>query len=316
MSRDADPEIEAVAAVAQRLSVLLAAGVSPASALANLAALRVQPGRVGSARRRLLRAMAEEAARGGDVPAAIRTASTADPAAWAALAAAWRVAAETGAPVATSFAALAEGMRELGQARRDVAVALAGPRSAGTVVGLLPLVALLFGTALGFDSFGVLFGTVPGLVCLALGSGLTVLARWWTRALVRRATPTDPAPGLALDLLAVALSGGVSVQRARACVSAALADARLPDGGHGTADEVLELAVRAGVPAAALLRSEAALARRRARSEGQRAAATLSVTLMLPLGVCILPAFMLLGVAPMVIAVLGSTLGAGGVSFG
>ncbi|NQX27267.1 type II secretion system F family protein [Microbacteriaceae bacterium VKM Ac-2854] len=316
MSRDEDPEIEAVAAVAQRLSVLLSAGVSPASALANLAALRAEPGRAAAARRRMVRGMAEEAARGGDVPAAIRATASVDPTAWAALAAAWRVAAETGAPVAASFAALSEGMRELGQARRDVAVALAGPRSAGTVVGLLPVVALVFGAALGFDSFGVLFGTVPGLVCLGLGAGLTGLARWWTRVLVRRATPVDPAPGLALDLLAVALSGGVSVQRARDCVSAALADAGLAEAETNAADEVLELAVRAGVPAAALLRSEAALARRRARSEGQRAAAALSVTLMLPLGVCILPAFMLLGVAPMVIAVLGSTLGAGGVSFG
>lgn len=316
MSRDADPEIEAVAAVAQRLSVLLAAGVSPASALAHLAALRVEPGRTGSSRRRMLRGMAEQAACGGDVPAAMRAAQVGDRPAWAALAAAWRVAGETGAPVATSLGALADGMRELGQARRDVAVALAGPRSAGRVVGLLPIVALGFGAVLGFDSFGVLFGTVAGLVCLGLGAGLTALAWWWTRALVRRATPIDPAPGLGLDLLAVALSGGVSVQRARACVSAALADEGLPAAAEGAVEEVLELAVRAGVPAAALLRSEAALARRRARSEGQRAAAALSVTLMLPLGVCILPAFMLLGVAPMVIAVLTSTLGAGGVTLG
>jgi tight adherence protein B len=62
------------------------------------------------------------------------------------------------------------------------------------------------------------------------------------------------------------------------------------------------------VPAAALLRSEAEEARREARSAGQAAAARLAVTLMLPLGLCILPAFMLLGVAPLLIAIVGSTV--------
>lgn len=319
--RSADPEIEMVAAVAQRLSVLLTAGVSPASALSHIAALRPEPGLRGRAaataarRRRMLRTIAEEAGRGGDVAAAIVAAASGgseEARAWSALAAAWRVAAVTGAPIAASLGGLAEAMRELGQARRDVEVALSGPRSAGNVVSLLPAVALLFGLLLGFDTIGILLGTVPGLICLVLGAGLTALSRWWTASLVRRATPEDPAPGLALELLAVALSGGVSAERADAGVVAAMQEFGLVGARTEAADEILELSVRAGVPAARLLTSEAALARRRARSAGQRAAASLSVTLMLPLGVCILPAFMLLGVAPMVIAVLSSTLGAAG----
>ena len=72
-------------------------------------------------------------------------------------------------------------------------------------------------------------------------------------------------------------------------------------------DEVLDLSRRAGVPAAALLRSEAEQARRTARSDAEEKAARLAVTLMLPLGLCILPAFMLLGVAPLMIAVISST---------
>jgi tight adherence protein B len=56
------------------------------------------------------------------------------------------------------------------------------------------------------------------------------------------------------------------------------------------------------------LRAEANEARRAARSVGERKAATLAVTLMLPLGLCILPAFMVLGVAPLLIAVISSTV--------
>ena len=40
----------------------------------------------------------------------------------------------------------------------------------------------------------------------------------------------------------------------------------------------------------------------------QDAAAVLAVRLMIPLGVCVLPAFMALGVAPLLIAVISSTV--------
>jgi len=79
---------------------------------------------------------------------------------------------------------------------------------------------------------------------------------------------------------------------------------------RGRAEEVLEFAAAAGVPAAGLLRSEARLVRRRARARAARTTAVLGVQLMLPLGACILPAFFLVGVVPLVAAILRSTLGA------
>ncbi|MBF4462864.1 MULTISPECIES: type II secretion system F family protein [unclassified Rathayibacter] len=329
--------LDEVAAVVQRLSVLLAAGVAPASALAHLAAV-VGPGAAAARRRRLLRAVAVEAGRGRDVTEAILRGAPAarlgtprgvwrtipvrrrrfvgassrgdeEAGAWAALAAAWRVASDSGAPVAAALAELAESMRELARARRDIDVALAGPAATGRVVGALPIVALGFGGLLGFDVIGVLTGTLPGVVCLAGGLMLMATAQLWTRRLVRGASPTDPAPGLALDLLAVALAGGSSVGGARDRVLAALDDCGLA-AGVGTldaAEAVLGLSSAAGVPAGRLLRSEAALTRVRAASAARERAARLGVTLMLPLGVCVLPSFLLLGVAPMVIAVLFST---------
>lgn len=46
-----------------------------------------------------------------------------------------------------------------------------------------------------------------------------------------------------------------------------------------------------------------------ARADAQERAAALSVRLMLPLGLCVLPAFMALGVLPLLIAVVSSTVG-------
>ncbi|AZZ49445.1 hypothetical protein C1O28_09765 [Rathayibacter rathayi] len=62
--------LDEVAAVVHRLAVLLAAGVAPSSALRHLAAAEGAD-RGDARRRRLLRAVSEEAARGGDVTAAL-----------------------------------------------------------------------------------------------------------------------------------------------------------------------------------------------------------------------------------------------------
>ncbi|TCL81409.1 MULTISPECIES: type II secretion system F family protein [unclassified Rathayibacter] len=328
--------VDEVAAVVHRLSVLLAAGVAPASALAHLAASDDSEAAGAARRRRLLRAVAVDAARGGDVTVALLAGVPAsrrerrgtgeraprrreiaargsrdrgEETAWAALAACWRVAADSGAPIAAALGELADSLRELGRARRDIEVALAGPLATSRVVGGLPLVALGFGTLLGFDVLGVLIGTVPGLACLVGGLGLMLGAVAWTRRLVRGAGPGDPAPGLALDLLAVALAGGGSIGGGRERVLAALAECGLASGppALAAAEPVLALSSAAGVPAGRLLRSEAALARVRAASEARERAARLGVTLLLPLGVCVLPAFLLLGVAPMMISVLLST---------
>ncbi|MDO3696853.1 pilus assembly protein TadB, partial [Curtobacterium flaccumfaciens] len=73
--------------------------------------------------------------------------------------------------------------------------------------------------------------------------------------------------------------------------------------------EVLDLARRAGVPAAGLLRRAAEDVRDEAAADGLVAAERLAVRLVLPLGVCILPAFVFVGVVPVVVGVLSSTVG-------
>jgi tight adherence protein B len=73
-------------------------------------------------------------------------------------------------------------------------------------------------------------------------------------------------------------------------------------------DAVLALSQRAGVPAAELLRAEADEARADARADAQAAAARLGVRLMLPLGLCVLPSFMVLGVLPLIVSIVSATV--------
>jgi tight adherence protein B len=296
-----DPRLSAVAAMVQRLSVLLAAGVTPAAAWGYLEDSTV------------VAAVVKRSAHGTPVANALVAALPAVPdaerPAWRALAAAWFAATEAGAPLASSLREFASSLRALADAQREISVALSAPVATARLVMVLPAVGVLFGLAMGFDTLGILFTTVPGLVCLVLGCGLLGLAFAWNRRLVASARPRELAPGLRFELMAIAVSGGTSLDRAAGSVRRALDAAGIDAGADIPAvDAVLDLSRRAGVPAGDLLRSEAEEARRAARAAAAAAASVLGVKLMLPLGLCILPAFMLLGVAPLLLAVITSTV--------
>ncbi|HXH33641.1 MAG TPA: type II secretion system F family protein [Plantibacter sp.] len=316
-----------VARTTRRLAVLLGAGVAPASAWVHLAeeasadrtrALAgdapVPVGAVdvdGEREVGMLLEVAAAAVHGGDVAAAIDELARQESGrgvrtAWAGLAAAWQVASLTGAPLGVCLRDLAGSLRELDRIGRDVGTALAGPAATARLVLWLPLVAVVLGMALGFDTVRTLVATVPGLCCLVLGAAFLVAGGRWSAALTARAARRDPAPGLSLDLVAVAMAGGGAASVARRVVEEACERFDVPHDDQSIG-RVLALSASAGIPAGELLRSEADQCRDQARSDGERAAAVLATRLMIPLGVCILPAFLLVGVAPLLLSVVTST---------
>lgn len=279
-----DQDAADAAATVQRLAVLLEAGVSPASAWGYAA----EDGDPVAAR------VAAEV----DAGVAPAVALTGLPGAWREVAVAWRVAETVGAPLAPSLRRFADALRDAQQSRDDVAVALADPAATAKLVAWLPLVAIALGIALGFDVVATLSNPL-GIACVVGGVALMLAARGWTRSLVRRAQPGEDIVGLQGDVVAIALTGGVSIERALSVVADAGGGAPEPE-----TERVLALSRRAGAPAVDLLRAAAADARRRTRTEGRVRAARLGARLLLPLGVCTLPAFLMLGVGPMLLSVL------------
>ncbi len=316
-SRRAAPESAETAEVVLQLAVLLQAGVSPERAWRHLA-------RAGDPMAERVVASIE---RGMPLAQALAGAASGS---WAEVAVAWKVAAVVGAPLAECLRGLAVALRDAQEAADDVRIAFAEPAATARLMSWLPLVAVGLGAALGFDTLGTLLTNPLGLACLGGGVALLVAARRWTGRLVRTAQAAGGVPGLDAELIAIALSGGVSIERARAVVGDARrlgrsrperADplgataARLPGArGRGAeepqatddVDAVLALSSAAGVPAVELLRASAAHARHRARVAGRLRAARLSSRLLIPLGVCTLPAFLLLGVAPMLLSVMST----------
>ncbi|QVG65027.1 type II secretion system F family protein [Curtobacterium flaccumfaciens pv. flaccumfaciens] len=220
-----------------------------------------------------------------------------------------RVADRTGAPVAETLRGLAGALRRAAASDRAIRVALAGPRTSARVVLALPLFGLGLGAAWGAGAVEVLVGSPAGWACSCTAAALVLAGRRWTARLVRSATPDGRVPGVLLDAWAVAVAGGGSWSTAGQAVAEASAGAAPPAGDVHRLREVLDLARRAGVPAAGLLRRAAEDVRDEAAADGLVAAERLAVRLVLPLGVCILPAFVLVGVVPVVVGVLSSTVG-------
>lgn len=321
------------AVLVERLAVLIGAGVAPARAWGHVGAVE-PPGAI----RRLAEAVALDGGDGVAVSTSLVSwldtrpfEGAQDPdghdRTWRQVACAWRVAETSGAPMADCLHSLVSALRAADEARRDVQVALSGPRATANVVLALPPVGLLFSLGLGFDTGAVLVGTPIGWACVGVAGGLVLVARRWNARLVRGALPSSRVPGLRPELLAVALSGGASWSAGLATVDEAIVSCGIeaavtePPGGAGPVGEsadrverrrseaVLDLSRRAGAPAGLLLRSEARELRLEARTAAQAAAGRLGVTLMLPLGVCILPAFLVIGVVPLVVSLVSSTAG-------
>ncbi|WP_400994298.1 type II secretion system F family protein [Agromyces sp. GXQ0307] len=317
-SADASAGPDRVAGVAERLAALLSAGLAPATAWTALdtpteaGGDRPRADPVDVADSAVIASAARAAVDGAPVAAAIeaaRAANTGASAAWNVLAAAWAVADASGAPLARCLVLLGGMLRDEAQLRREAAALLAGPAASARLVAALPLIAVAFGALLGFDTLGVLVGGPVGLACLVVGSALLWAGARWNRALVRRAAVEQPEAGLELELLAMAVSSGTSVSRAQRIVREALAQHLSASPAPSAARSAIALAERAGAPVADLLRAEAARLRGASRAEGAARAARLGVQLMLPLGCCVLPAFVLLGVVPLMISVVTGTLG-------
>ena len=248
-----------------------------------------------------------------------------------------RMSESAGAPLATSLERAAEHAEERIDALLGRQSALAAPRATGRILSWLPLLGLGLGVLMGSDPVGVLTGSVLGALTGLLGLGLAFAGRRWTAALVHRAEvesaasngaeqtsnmpPVDTA--LVLELLAAQLRAGLA-PLAAALNSRALHTVcqRLQMGSNwgsawsgsaagtfGELRDALAPAYTGGAPSTALLLSLADAHRLSERRASERAAGKLSVALVVPLGLCSLPAFICLGIVPILISLLPTLTG-------
>ncbi len=121
---------------------------------------------------------------GGDVPGALELAAESPGAAGLrALAAAWRVAEESGAAFAALTERLADSLRADEAIHRQTEASLAGARSTARILAALPVFGIALGYSLGANPLTFLTATPTGWLCLTTGLTLTALGLHWTTRL-------------------------------------------------------------------------------------------------------------------------------------
>lgn len=246
----------------------------------------------------------------GSEPAAALAQEPGD--AWRVIAVSWAIAERSGAPAAEAIERMSDALARLEALRRRRSVLLASPRSSMVLICALPAVTVVFGELFGLRVVEELL-TPVGLVLAAVGLGFLGFGILWGGIMIRAVARNDHVAGFELDLMHIALSGGTSVERAARRVVDAVAVYRARwvdlDGflRGGRVDQALLVAKQAGVPVGAMLMREAESLRDESFATLERDAETLGVRILLPLGLCILPSFLAIGVVPVVLSMLAMT---------
>jgi tight adherence protein B len=102
------------------------------------------------------------------------------------LAATWQVAHDTGSGLAAAIGQAAEAIRGDRRTARLVAAELAAAHATARMLAVLPVGVLLLGMGVGGDPVGFLTGSTAGVVCLAVGLGLSFAGLLWLERIADR----------------------------------------------------------------------------------------------------------------------------------
>lgn len=287
------------AAFAYRVASLLRGGVHTTRTIETLAA---EESLIGDVACRLQ----DRTARGLNISDGITAESTP---AWRVLAAAWAVAEACGAPFAESLERISTALTSLEALGQRRGVLLAGPRSTVLLVSMLPLLAFVVGEVMGLSALQQLL-SAQGLPFIVIGVVFLAAGLGWAFTMIRTLERQDQVSGIELDLLWIAVSGGHTPETALRlvadCVDRVGAEwVPLDTLANGSeAKRVLEIGRNTGAPVRALLISEAQTLRATSLAQLERSAERLGVKVLLPLGLCILPAFIMIGVIPVMMSMM------------
>jgi len=183
------------------------------------------------------------------------------------------------------------------------------PKATARLVLWLPIGAALFGQLLGFESISVFFESLLALSALLVGLMLLVAAQVWSSRILSTANQLQVTEEIVLDAIALCLNAGLSEQLATDICVKNFADYFGHEPGEQIRNEIRELSAfseSTGAPIAKLFRNRAEVLRRSKAHQQSELLERISIRLLAPLAIFVLPAFVLIAVLPISIALLTS----------
>jgi tight adherence protein B len=221
----------------------------------------------------------------------------------------WSLAQQLGGPVALALNRIVEVFERNDKNAKEVELAFAGPQSTSKLVMGLPVVALVLAQLTGMNPFGAIVGSLLGMLSVCLGSGLLVAGHYWTKRLLAKAVPVTLDPGAYLDCVLIGLQAGLPLDAARETAEQnfnRVLAAKVSAQDILVLDEAAELSRTTGAALTQIILSSADRVREELRYQTSNQITRLGVKLMIPLGVAVLPAFILLSIVPIAISLLSN----------
>lgn len=171
----------------------------------------------------------------------------------------------------------------------EVSQAGAVPLQTRKLLLWLPGLSIVIGQLSGFGTFSALF-TPVGLIAALVAAGLILIGIKWSSRMVSELKKPVTHPGFNLMRLGLAIHSGQSL---------ALVEPEI----RASAQDLIELAKRTGAPLSNLIESEIQSRTTLAQLEAMTRAKQLSVQLLVPMGLTVLPAFFILTIVPMFLGI-------------
>jgi tight adherence protein B len=191
--------------------------------------------------------------------------------------------------------------------RRRVELANASPKATVRLVLWLPIAALVLGQLAGQGTIAVLFRSPQALVSVLIGGMLLAAGSYWSARMLRSARAEQNDQAIFLDAIAIGLTAGIPTKQA---IDLASADYSPENNLQNELQELLDLSSQTGAALGKLLTEKADVIRSETNYKKSLALEKLSVRLMIPLGVSVLPAFALIAVVPLALSFLVQNKGA------
>ena len=226
----------------------------------------------------------------------------------------WRLATSLGGPIVLALNRITDVFDRSQRNQQEVQLAFAGPQSTAKLVMWLPVLALVLSQLVGMNPLGAIVSSPLGALSVSIGAGLMVAGRWWTKRLLARALPNPDDSvaidrGAYLDCVLIGLQAGLPLSQARQS-----ADLEFESGFQAkplaenfeALEAAAELSRTTGAALTQILLSNADAFRENQRFEIASRISKLGVQLMIPLGLAVLPAFVLLAIVPIAVSLLAN----------
>jgi len=205
---------------------------------------------------------------------------------------------QVGGQLAPNLDRLAAVIQSREQNRTELDLAVAGPKASSRLILSLPILVFLGAGIAGIPIFKTLAS--PSLVwaSLILGGILFWLGSRWTNRLLEKAAPRPDDPGLMYDFLALAVRAGLPVNAAKELVSSLFGEIRF--------SELQEIDTSTGIAVHELLLERANSLRSDQFNADRLKIQKTSVKVLWPLGLTVLPAFVLIAIIPVGTALISN----------